>query len=200
VARTITALGRIDILVSNPAFSRRGDFLEYDPTTFGRVLHGTLFGGFHMSQFVARHMVERGGGGKIVFISSVHARVPYARSVAYNAAKSGLNHMAFTIAAELAKHRINVSRGGSTRPASTRRSAATRSNRRRRRCRGAGSARRKISAKRRHSFAPPTPTTSPARRCWWTAVSGFAAPGHRPSRYQLKKVFGRGVDRPVPEE
>ena len=61
-----------------------------------------------MSQHVARHMVERGGGGKIVFISSVHARKPYARSVAYNAAKAGLNHMAFTIAAELAPHRINV--------------------------------------------------------------------------------------------
>jgi glucose 1-dehydrogenase len=106
--RAVASLGRIDILVSNPAFSRRGDFLEYDPTTFDRVLHGTLFGGFHIGQFVARHMVERGGGGKIVFISSVHARVPYARSVAYNAAKCGLNHMAFTIAAELAKHRINV--------------------------------------------------------------------------------------------
>ena len=53
-------------------------------------------------------MVERGGGGKIVFISSVHARVPYVRSVAYNAAKSGLNNMALTIAAELIGHRINV--------------------------------------------------------------------------------------------
>ena len=31
VARAIEALGRIDILVSNPAFSRRGDFLDYDP-------------------------------------------------------------------------------------------------------------------------------------------------------------------------
>jgi glucose 1-dehydrogenase len=108
VAATLQALGRIDILVSNPAFSRRGAFLEYDPDTFDRVLQGTLFGGFHMSQLVARHMVERGGGGKIVFISSVHARVPYVRSVAYNAAKSGLNNMALTIAAELIPHRINV--------------------------------------------------------------------------------------------
>jgi len=43
-----------------------------------------------------------------VFISSVHAERPYARSVAYNAAKAGLNHMARTIAAELVRHRINV--------------------------------------------------------------------------------------------
>lgn len=108
VQRTLAAFGRIDILVSNPAFSRRGDFLDYDPELFDKTLRGTLMGGFHISQFVARHMVARGGGGKIVFISSVHSRRPYARAVAYNAAKSGLNHMAFTIAAELIGHRINV--------------------------------------------------------------------------------------------
>ncbi len=108
VARAVEALSRIDILVSNPAFSRRAPFLEYDPEVFEKVLQGTLFGGFHMSQLVARHMVARGGGGKIVFISSVHARVPYVQSVAYNAGKAGLTHMAATIAAELAPHRINV--------------------------------------------------------------------------------------------
>ncbi len=107
VARTLAGLGRIDVLVSNPAFSRRGAFLDYDSDLFGRVLQGTLTGGFYMSQLVARHMVER-GGGKIVFISSVHARIPYVNSVAYNAAKSGLTHMARTIAAELVPHRINV--------------------------------------------------------------------------------------------
>jgi glucose 1-dehydrogenase len=61
-----------------------------------------------MSQLVARHMVARGGGGKIMFVSSVHAKIPFARSVAYNAAKIGLTHMARTIAAELLPHRINV--------------------------------------------------------------------------------------------
>lgn len=108
VTRSIEALGQLDILVSNPAFSRRGDFLDYDPDTFDRVLKGTLYGGFHMSQFVARHMVERGRGGKIVFISSVHTRIPFTRSVAYNAGKAGLTHMARTIAAELLPHHINV--------------------------------------------------------------------------------------------
>jgi glucose 1-dehydrogenase len=108
VARSVVALGRLDALVSNPAYSRRGDFLDYDPDVFEKVMRGTLFGGFHMSQLVARHMVARGGGGKIVFISSVHARIPFARSVAYNAAKVGLTHMAKTIATELLPHRVNV--------------------------------------------------------------------------------------------
>ena len=64
VERAIAELGRIDIFVSNPAFSRRQDFLEYDPETFARVIEGTLTGGFHMSQLVARHMVARGGGAR----------------------------------------------------------------------------------------------------------------------------------------
>jgi glucose 1-dehydrogenase len=108
VARTVEALGRVDIFVSNPAYSRRAPFLQYEPETFDKVLRGTLFGGFHMSQLVARHMVARGGGGKIVFICTIHTLIPYVRSVAYNAAKSGLKQMALTIAAELLPHRINV--------------------------------------------------------------------------------------------
>ncbi len=108
VARVLGELGRIDILVSNPARNVRAAFVDLDPEQFQQVIGGTLVGGFHISQLVSRHMIERGEGGKIVFISSIHHRIPFARSVAYNAAKSGLVNMAFTMANELAAHRINV--------------------------------------------------------------------------------------------
>ena len=108
VQSALDTVGALDILVSNPAYSIRQSFLDFDPEIFEKVIQGTLIGGFHMSQLVARHLVERGEGGKIVFISSVHARMPYATAVAYNAAKAGLNHMAKTIARELVQHRINV--------------------------------------------------------------------------------------------
>lgn len=101
-------LGGIDIFVSNPAFSRRSSFLEYPPELFQKVLQGVLVGGFHMSQLMAREMVKQERGGKIVFISSIHSRIPYANSVAYNAGKAGINHMAATIAVELIPHKINV--------------------------------------------------------------------------------------------
>lgn len=108
LAEAIDVFGHIDILVSNPARNIRQTFLEYDAAAFEAVLAGVLTGGFHMSQLVARTMVERGQGGKIVFISSVHARIPFARSLAYNAGKSGLMGLAFTIANELLPYRINV--------------------------------------------------------------------------------------------
>jgi glucose 1-dehydrogenase len=108
VSRAIEALGRIDILVSVPAFSRRGAFLDYAPELLERTLQGTLAAGFWMGQLVARHMVARGGRGKLIFISSVQAGLAPPGCAAYAAAKAGLNQMAFTAAAELAPHRINV--------------------------------------------------------------------------------------------
>jgi glucose 1-dehydrogenase len=99
---------RIDILVSNPAFSRRANFLECTPDLFEQTIQATLTAGFHMSQLTAQHMVETGGGGKIVFISSVQAELPIARCAAYGAAKAGLNHLTRSIAVELAEHKINV--------------------------------------------------------------------------------------------
>ncbi len=107
-ARAIGELGHLDILVSVPAFSRRGAFLEYPAELFTRTVEGTLAPGFWMSQIVARHMVARGGRGKIVFISSVQAAVPHIGCAPYAGCKAGLNQMAFCIAAELAPHRINV--------------------------------------------------------------------------------------------
>lgn len=103
-----SVIGPLDILISNPAYSRRAPFLEYDPETFERTLAGTLTAGFHMSQLIARQLVARRARGKIVFIASLHARVPFVRSVAYNAAKRGVVAMAETIAAELLPYRINV--------------------------------------------------------------------------------------------
>lgn len=100
--------GRIDILISNPAYSRRGTFLDYAPEEFEKTINGTLTSGFHVSQLVSRHMVARGGGGKIVFISSVQAEMPIGLCAPYGAAKAGLNHMMRSIAVELAPHRINV--------------------------------------------------------------------------------------------
>jgi glucose 1-dehydrogenase len=108
VEQTLTQVSRIDILVSNPAFSRRCAFLDYSPELFEKTIAGTLVSGFHLSQLVARQMVAHHVAGRIVFISSVQAEMPIALCAAYGAAKAGLNHMGRSIAVELASHRINV--------------------------------------------------------------------------------------------
>jgi glucose 1-dehydrogenase len=108
VEKTLAQVTQIDVLVSNPALNTRCSFLEQDPAEFERLIQATLVGGFHVSQLVARHMVARGGGGKIVFMSSVQAELPMAGNIAYGPAKAALNHMARSIAVELAPHRIHV--------------------------------------------------------------------------------------------
>ncbi len=108
IGRTLEQVDGIDILVSNPAYSVRGAFLDYDPEVFERVIGATLVAGFHLSQLAARHMAARGKGGKMVFISSVHASMPLRQAIAYNTAKAGLNHMALSIARELVPYKINV--------------------------------------------------------------------------------------------
>ena len=45
----VSEVGSLDILVSNPAFSRRERFLDYDPEVFEKTIQGTLLSGFHMS-------------------------------------------------------------------------------------------------------------------------------------------------------
>src|SRR5262245_7264215 len=40
VEDAIRELGHIDILVSNPAFQKRNDFLDYDSETFLKVIEG----------------------------------------------------------------------------------------------------------------------------------------------------------------
>lgn len=108
VEQSLTLVPRIDILISNPAFSRRCAFLEYSAELFEKTIAGTLVSGFHLSQLVARHMVASDVAGRIVFISSVQAEMPIALCAAYGAAKAGLNHMGRSIAVELAPHHINV--------------------------------------------------------------------------------------------
>ncbi|MBP84397.1 MAG: glucose dehydrogenase [Verrucomicrobiales bacterium] len=108
IDQTLSEFGELDILIGVPAFNRRSNFLDYPPEDFEAILQSALLGSFHVGQLVARHFVAKEKPGKIVFISSVLARIPNARCVAYSAAKAGLNSMVKTMAVELAGYRINV--------------------------------------------------------------------------------------------
>jgi glucose 1-dehydrogenase len=108
VAQAVELAGGIDILVSNPAHGKRGGFLDFPAEEFDRIIDGTFKSGFYLSQAIARHMADNGNGGKIIFISSVQAEMPFERSAPYGAAKAALNHLTQTIAVELFSHRINV--------------------------------------------------------------------------------------------
>jgi glucose 1-dehydrogenase len=108
VKSAVNHFGKLDIAVANAAYSVRQAVVEAKWEDVQRVVNVSQFGVFHTCQFAARQMVEQGGGGKIIVISSIHAELPVARSAAYNMAKAAVNHLVATMANELARHHINV--------------------------------------------------------------------------------------------
>ena len=105
---TIARFGRLDIAVANAVYERHTPFLETEFDDVQRTTETLLYGAFHLAQSAARHMVERGGDGKLLFISSIHAVQSFPNAAAYNMCKAGVNHLARSLANELAPHRINV--------------------------------------------------------------------------------------------
>jgi glucose 1-dehydrogenase len=108
VATAVREFGRLDVVVANAARGMRQPFLEQDDASARQLFDLVFWAGYQLAQCAARQMVQQGGGGSIVFISSVHSVRGYANAVIYNAAKAAVNHMARTIALELAPHRIRV--------------------------------------------------------------------------------------------
>jgi NAD(P)-dependent dehydrogenase (short-subunit alcohol dehydrogenase family) len=108
VASVLAQLGRIDILVNNAGIVVHKLLTELDRTDWDRQLAVQLTGPFLTSKHVARHMIERGGGGKIVNISSVSALMGRIKGGPHCAAKAGLTLLTKVLAMELAQYQINV--------------------------------------------------------------------------------------------
>jgi NAD(P)-dependent dehydrogenase (short-subunit alcohol dehydrogenase family) len=102
------ALGGVDVLVNNAGTGNSKPFLEFGLDDWRRDLEVNLTGAFLAGQEVARRMVERGRGGRIVNVTSVHEHVPLAGHAAYCAAKGGLGLLTKVMALELAEHGITV--------------------------------------------------------------------------------------------
>jgi NAD(P)-dependent dehydrogenase (short-subunit alcohol dehydrogenase family) len=111
VDQTLEQFGHIDILVNN-AGSRPGRdrvlVVDLEEDAFDEVMRVNVRGTYLVSQAVARHMIARGGGGKVITISSGAGKQGIARYAAYCASKFALVGFTQSLAHELAPHNINV--------------------------------------------------------------------------------------------
>ena len=111
ITRTLSEFGKIDILVNN-AGSRPGKdrvpVIELEEEAFDEVMRVNVRGTYLCSQAVARHMIERGGNGKIIIISSGAGKKGIARYAAYCASKFALIGFTQSLAHELAPFNVNV--------------------------------------------------------------------------------------------
>ncbi len=108
VQGVLSRFDRVDILVNNAGVVTRHPILDVPLEEWDRVVRTNLYGCFHCSRLVGRHMVERGGGGKIISISSIHGRVAKANMGPYCTTKAAIDMFSKQLAVELAPHRINV--------------------------------------------------------------------------------------------
>ncbi len=111
IHQAIERFGHIDILVNN-AGSRPGPdrvpVVELSEAAWDQVQNVNAKGTFLCARAVARHMIERGGSGKIVNISSTAGRLGMPRFAAYCASKFAVIGFTQSLAHELAEHKINV--------------------------------------------------------------------------------------------
>lgn len=108
VSRCVSKFGRLDIAVSNAAYSDRERFYEAELDGFRRTVDVTMWGAFNLLHAASKQMIAQREAAAIVLVSSPHAFIAVPRAMAYNMSKAAIEHMARTAAIELSEHRIRV--------------------------------------------------------------------------------------------
>lgn len=96
-----------DVLVNNAGVQRRAPFTEFAVDDWDAVIASNLSSVFYVSRFVAPGMVER-GSGKIVNIASVQSMLARQTIAPYSASKGGVAQLSRGMAADLARHNVQV--------------------------------------------------------------------------------------------
>lgn len=107
VERTVSELGRIDVVVNNAGWDKVGPFLDSEEADWQRVIDINLYGTLHMCKAVMTQMKAQ-GHGSVVNIGSDAARVGSSGEAVYSAAKGGIVAFSKTMARELARDGIRV--------------------------------------------------------------------------------------------
>ena len=107
--------GRIDILVANAGVQRDTALVDMSLADWNLVLAINLTGQFLCCREAVRAMVRQGivaevskAAGKIICMSSVHQKIPWAGHVNYAASKGAIMMMMQSIAQEVAPLKIRV--------------------------------------------------------------------------------------------
>jgi glucose 1-dehydrogenase len=114
-AETVKRFGTVHILVNNAGIQAGAHFTEMTLAQWQKVLSVDLNGQFLCSRAAIREFLRRGpqpevssATGKIICMSSVHQRIPWAFEANYAAAKGGVMLLMQSLAQEFAPKKIRV--------------------------------------------------------------------------------------------
>ena len=108
VAETVTNFGKIDILINNAALFTAAPIVEIERSDFDRVFAVNFAGTLFTLQAVAKHMIERGEGGRIINMASQAGRRGEGLVAVYCATKAATISLTQSAGLDLIKHGINV--------------------------------------------------------------------------------------------
>ena len=108
VSQTVERLGRIDILINNAALFTAAPITEIERSDYDRVFAINVAGVLFTMQAVARHMIARGGGGKIINMASQAGRRGEPLVAVYCASKAAVISLTQSAGLNLISHGINV--------------------------------------------------------------------------------------------
>ncbi|MDZ7637277.1 MAG: SDR family oxidoreductase [Bryobacterales bacterium] len=100
--------GEVDILFNVSGMNIRKPFHEYTREEYDRILQTNLHGIFELTQLLGKKMVDRGKGGKVVFIGSVGALIGVPKLSVYAMTKGSFDALTRILAAEWGRDNIQV--------------------------------------------------------------------------------------------
>jgi glucose 1-dehydrogenase len=114
-AEAIKRFGKLDILVNNAGIERPSPIQDMSLADWTAVIRVNMTGQFLCTREAVRIFLaqkQRGvaaaAAGNIIFVSSVHQRIPWAFQANYAASKGGVSLFMASLAQELAPARIRV--------------------------------------------------------------------------------------------
>ena len=107
VARTVDALGRLDIIVNNSGIAAVRPVLEMPPEEFVRIIHVNLIGVFNGCRAAAARLTSQ-KSGKVINMASVLGTAGLAGYSAYAASKGGVIAFTKALAVEWARYGVQV--------------------------------------------------------------------------------------------
>jgi len=108
MAATLASFGRVDSCFANAGVGKAAPFVDMTIADWNSVVDINLVGAFLTFREAARHMIARGGGGKLVGIASIGSIHGMPRQAQYSASKAGLGALVRSLAVELARHGIQA--------------------------------------------------------------------------------------------
>lgn len=104
----VERLGSLDAVVNNAGIALAASFLEMDMSLFDETMEVNVASIAVLSQAAARHFVEAGKGGRIINVVSTSGILGKATLAAYSASKGAAIQLTKALAAEWARHDIQV--------------------------------------------------------------------------------------------